>query len=316
MLFIDTRILSYKVTPFLFGWLADRLLGDPQGWLHPVVGFGKAIAYGEKRLNRGSDRIIKGGLLAVGLVIGVYLLTYWVLYFVGLLHPSLFGVFTAIGVFFSLAGKTLITEVKAVFEAVERSTEEGRRQVARIVGRDTSNLTPQEIRTAALETLAENLSDGVIAPMFWFLLLGLPGMMAYKMVNTLDSMIGYKNERFLEFGRIAARMDDFANYVPARITAFLMLAVSGNWNKRDFVFTYGHAHASPNSGYPEAALAAILNCRFGGTHDYFGKPVVKPYIGTNERNFTIEDMWQAIRINNNTELAMGALVSILPFFFG
>ena len=316
MLFIDTRILSYKVTPFLFGWLADRLLGDPQGWLHPVVGFGKAIAYGEKWLNQGSDRIIKGGLLAVGLVIGVYLLTYWVLYFVGLLHPSLFGVFTAIGVFFSLAGKTLITEVKAVFEAVERSTEEGRRQVARIVGRDTSNLTPQEIRTAALETLAENLSDGVIAPMFWFLLLGLPGMMAYKMVNTLDSMIGYKNERFLEFGRIAARMDDFANYVPARITAFLMLAVSGNWNKRDFVFTYGHAHASPNSGYPEAALAAILNCRFGGTHDYFGKPVAKPYIGTNERNFTIEDMWQAIRINNNTELAMGALVSILPFFFG
>ena len=316
MLFIDTRILSYKVTPFLFGWLADRLLGDPQGWLHPVVGFGKAIAYGEKWLNQGSDRIIKGGLLAVGLVIGVYLLTYWVLYFVGLLHPSLFGVFTAIGVFFCLAGKTLIAEVKAVFEAVERSTEEGRRQVARIVGRDTSNLTPQEIRTAALETLAENLSDGVIAPMFWFLLLGLPGMMAYKMVNTLDSMIGYKNERFLEFGRIAARMDDFANYVPARITAFLMLAVSGNWNKRDFVFTYGHAHASPNSGYPEAALAAILNCRFGGTHDYFGKPVVKPYIGTNERNFTIEDMWQAIRINNNTELAMGALVSILPFFFG
>ena len=316
MLFIDTRILSYKVTPFLFGWLADRLLGDPQGWLHPVVGFGKAIAYGEKWLNQGSDRIIKGGLLAVGLVIGIYLLTYWILYFVGLLHPSLFGVFTAIGVFFCLAGKTLITEVKAVFEAVERSTEEGRRQVARIVGRDTSNLTPQEIRTAALETLAENLSDGVIAPMFWFLLLGLPGMMAYKMVNTLDSMIGYKNERFLEFGRIAARMDDFANYVPARITAFLMLAISGNWNKRDFVFTYGHAHASPNSGYPEAALAAILNCRFGGTHDYFGKPVVKPYIGTNERNFTIEDMWQAIRINNNTELAMGALVSILPFFFG
>ena len=172
MLFIDTRILSYKVTPFLFGWLADRLLGDPQGWLHPVVGFGKAIAYGEKWLNQGSDRIIKGGLLAVGLVIGVYLLTYWVLYFVGLLHPSLFGVFTAIGVFFCLAGKTLIAEVKAVFEAVERSTEEGRRQVARIVGRDTSNLTSQEIRTAALETLAENLSDGVIAPMFWFEYLG------------------------------------------------------------------------------------------------------------------------------------------------
>ena len=106
-----------------------------------------------------------------------------------------------------------------MFEAVDRSTEEGRRQVARIVGRDTSNLSPQEIRAAALETLSENLSDGVIAPMFWFALLGLPGMMAYKMVNTLDSMIGYKNERYLEFGRIAALIDDIANYIPARLTA-------------------------------------------------------------------------------------------------
>lgn len=122
--------------------------------------------------------------------------------------------------------------MKAVFEAVDRSTEEGRKQVGRIVGRDTSRLSPQEIRAAALETLAENLSDGVIAPMFWFALLGLPGMMAYKMVNTLDSMIGYKNERYLEFGQIAARLDDLANYIPARLTAWLMLAVSGNLNKR------------------------------------------------------------------------------------
>jgi len=134
MLFIDTRILTYKAMPFLFGWLADRLLGDPNGWPHPVVWFGKAIAYGEKQLNRGKDRIIKGGILAVGLIVGVYLLTYWILYFSGILHPFLFGLLTAIGVFFCLAGKTLITEVKAVFEAVERSTEEGRQQVARIVG--------------------------------------------------------------------------------------------------------------------------------------------------------------------------------------
>ena len=316
MLFIDTRIVTYKVAPFLFGWLADRLLGDPNGWPHPVVWFGKAIAYGEKRLNQGGDRIIKGGILAIGLIAGAYLLTYWILYFAGIVHPFLFGLLTTIGVFFCLAGKTLITEVKAVFEAVERSTEEGRQQVARIVGRDTSRLTPQEIRTAALETLAENLSDGVIAPMFWFLLLGLPGMMAYKMVNTLDSMIGYKNERYKEFGRIAARIDDFANYIPARLTAFLMLIVSGNWDKRDFVFRYGRAHASPNSGYPEAALAAILDCRFGGTHNYFGEPVVKPYIGTNERDFTLEDMQRAIRINSNTELTMGIFVALIPFFIG
>lgn len=301
--------------PFLFGWLADRLLGDPKGWPHPVVWYGNAITYGENRINKGGNRIIKGGILAVGLITSAYLLAYWILYFSTIIHPCFSGFLTAIGVFYCLAGKTLTKEVRSVFEAVERSTEEGRRQVARIVGRDTARLTPQEIRAAALETLAENLSDGVIAPMFWYLLCGLPGMMAYKMVNTLDSMIGYKNERYADFGRIAARIDDFANYIPARLTAFLMLAVSGNWGKRDFVFRYGKAHASPNSGYPEAALAAILDCRFGGTHDYFGKPVEKPYIGTNERDFTTEDMRRAIRINSHTELVMGVLVCLIPFLF-
>lgn len=311
MLFIDTRYLLHKTTPFLFGWLGDRLLGDPEGWPHPIVWFGKAIAYGEKHLNRGNDRILKGGILAVTLIAGIYFLTYGMLYFSGVIHPVISGILTAIGVFFCLAGKTLITEVKAVFEAVDRSVEEGRTQVGRIVGRDTAHLSPQEIRAAALETLAENLSDGVIAPMFWFLLLGLPGMMAYKMINTLDSMIGYKNDRYFEFGRIAARIDDLANYLPARLTAFLMLLVSGQLNKRDFVFKYGRAHASPNSGYPEAALAAILDCQFGGTHDYFGQPVEKPYIGTNVRNFTTEDMWLAVRINSQAELVMGIGVSLI-----
>lgn len=311
MLFIDTRYLLHKTTPFLFGWLGDRLLGDPEGWPHPIVWFGKAIAYGERHLNRGNDRILKGGILAVTLIAGIYFLTYGMLYFAGVIHPVISGILTAIGVFFCLAGKTLITEVKAVFEAVDRSVEEGRTQVGRIVGRDTAHLSPQEIRAAALETLAENLSDGVIAPMFWFLLLGLPGMMAYKMINTLDSMIGYKNDRYFEFGRIAARIDDLANYLPARLTAFLMLLVSGQLDKRDFVFKYGRAHASPNSGYPEAALAAILDCQFGGTHDYFGQPVEKPYIGTNTRNFTTEDMWLAVRINSQAELVMGIGVSLI-----
>lgn len=311
MLFIDTRYLLHKTTPFLFGWLGDRLLGDPEGWPHPIVWFGKAIAYGERHLNRGNDRILKGGILAVTLIAGIYFLTYGILYFAGVIHPVISGILTAIGVFFCLAGKTLITEVKAVFEAVDRSVEEGRTQVGRIVGRDTAHLSPQEIRAAALETLAENLSDGVIAPMFWFLLLGLPGMMAYKMINTLDSMIGYKNDRYFEFGRIAARIDDLANYLPARLTAFLMLLVSGQLDKRDFVFKYGRAHASPNSGYPEAALAAILDCQFGGTHDYFGQPVEKPYIGTNARNFTTEDMCLAVRINSQAELVMGIGVSLI-----
>jgi len=297
--------------PFLGGWLADRLLGDPKGWPHPVILFGRMISAGEKSLNKGANRQVKGSLFAIFLIAVVFGATWYILFIAGKIHPQLEALLTGVGVFYCLAGKTLITEVQGVFEAVERSILEGREQLSRIVGRDTSNLSSHEIKTAALESLAENLSDGVIAPMFWFVLLGLPGMMAYKMINTLDSMTGYKNERFIEFGQTAAKIDDVANYIPARLTAYLMLAVSGNWDKRGFVHRFGRAHASPNAGYPEAALAAILNCRFGGTHDYFGVPVSKPFIGVNERLFTWEDLHRSIQVNNNTELMMGLIVIIL-----
>lgn len=306
---------ALRMLPFIGGWFADKLLGDPEGWPHPIVWFGRAISAGEKQFNRGENRADKGALMSLCLVVGVYGICKQLLAWAAGVSPILSGVLIAVGVFYFLSGTTLIREVKAVFEAVDRSTEEGRKQVARIVGRDTAHLSPQEIRAAALETLAENLSDGVIAPMFWFALLGLPGMAAYKMVNTLDSMIGYKNERYLEFGRVAAKIDDLANLVPARLTAYLMLLVSGNWSKREFVQRFGPAHASPNSGYPEAALAAILDCRFGGTHDYFGKPVDKPYIGTNERPFTTEDMRIAVRVNSQAELAMGLIVALVAWIF-
>ena len=304
-----------RALPFVAGWIGDRLLGDPEGWWHPVVSFGKAIAAGERRLNRGEQRRSKGAIFSLALIVGTYLATALLLGLVGMISEPLRIALVAVGVFYCLAGKTLASEVRMVFEAVERSTEAGRQQVSRIVGRDTSRLSPQEIRTAALETLSENLSDGVIAPMFWFLLLGLPGMMAYKMVNTLDSMIGYRSERYRDFGACAARIDDVANFVPARLTACLMLLVSGKWRHWDFVRRYGRAHASPNSGYPESALAAILDCRFGGTHDYFGQPVEKPYIGTNDRLLTSADMERAVRINERAELAMGLLVALLSLSY-
>ena len=170
--------------------------------------------------------------------------------------------------------------------------------------------------------MAENLSDGVRAPLFWFALLGVPGMLAYKMVNTLDSMIGYRTERYKDFGCWAAHIDDIANYIPARLTALLMicgywlLAVS-NWPKAKnqkliaFVCRYGRNHASPNSGYPEAALAGILNCRFGGPHYYFGQLFEKPFIGENDRELTTADMKKAIRVNRMAEVLMVLLVALL-----
>ena len=305
---IVCTLAFYMALPLLAAWLLDRWLGDPQWMPHPVVAFGKAIAFFEHRLNRGEGRFLKGMLVSCLLVAGVYGLTAWLLRQAALFSPGLLLALQVLLIFYCLAGTTLVREVRMVFLAVDRSLEEGRRQVSRIVGRDTSGLSAQEVRTAALETLAENLSDGVVAPLFWYLLLGVPGMLAYKMVNTLDSMIGYRNERYRRFGCFAARLDDVANFVPARLTAFLMVLASGHLSLLGFVARYGNQHASPNSGYPESALAGILNCRFGGPHHYFGEEVWKPYIGDNDRPLTTADMRTAIRINRRVEGWMVLLV--------
>ena len=316
----------------LIGWLLDLLFGDPARLPHPVVWFGRMIAFGEHRLNKGTHRKAKGALLAVTLILLVFAVTALIRHLLFTIHYSLFTIFDAIAIFYCLAGTTLIREVREVFLALGRSLEEGRAQVARIVGRDTSQLSAQEVRTAALETLAENLSDGVIAPLFWLLLLGTPGMLAYKMVNTLDSMIGYRTDRYRDFGCWAARLDDAANYIPARLTALLMViasplalatstAVANSslftlHSSLKFVRRYARCHASPNSGYPEAALAAILDCRFGGPHYYFGQLFYKPYIGTNDRPLTTADMRLAVRINRCAEslmLLLSLLLSIPSF---
>ena len=296
---IDIVIL---ILPLLLGWLLDFIFGDPARLSHPVVWFGKMISWGEHRLNKGSHRMAKGAVMAVFLIF----LVFFVVWGLKRLIPNtmLWLILDTIIIFYCLAGTTLVREVREVFLALDRSLDEGRKQVARIVGRDTSQLSAQEVRTAALETLAENLSDGVIAPLFWFALLGTPGMLAYKMVNTLDSMVGYRTERYKDFGCWAARIDDVANYIPARLTALLMVIASGKLSLLKFVWKNGSKHASPNSGYPEAALAGILNCRFGGPHYYFGELFDKPYIGENDRELTTQDMHTAVRINRFAEVDM------------
>jgi len=291
-----------RVVPLLAGWLLDRLFGDPAWIPHPIVGFGRLISIGERLLNRGGWRRVKGGLLAVGLVIAAYFATFCLLKAASLASQWVSVAVETALVFFFLAGKTLVREVRTVFLALDRSLAEGRAQVSRIVGRDTSELSADDVRRAALETLAENLSDGVAAPVFWLVLLGVPGMAAYKMINTLDSMIGYRTERFRRFGTVAARLDDAANYVPARMTAALMLLAAGRPRLFKFVALNGRKHASPNSGYPEAALAGILGCRFGGGHYYFGEYFPKPYIGAVDRQLGMDDMRKAVRVNLITEL--------------
>ncbi|MBR7054331.1 MAG: cobalamin biosynthesis protein CobD [Prevotella sp.] len=302
-----------KILSLLVGWVLDLFLGDPSRLPHPVVGFGKMIAFGEHRLNKGMHRKVKGALMAIALIILVFLVGWTIRHLLCLANVWLGVAFDTIIVFYCLAGTTLIREVRAVFVALDRSLEDGRRQVARIVGRDTSELSAQEVRTAALETLAENLSDGVTAPLFWLAVAGTPGMLAYKMVNTLDSMIGYRTERYKDFGCWAAHIDDVANYIPARLTALLMVIASGRLGLLSFVAKYGRNHASPNSGYPEAALAGILGCRFGGPHYYFGQLFDKPFIGEQDRQLTTADMEKAVRINRVAEVVMVALTAIILY---
>ena len=310
---IITSNFSILISNFslILGWLLDRLLGDPSYLPHPVVLFGKMIAKGERRLNRGKFRVFKGALLAISLISVVVLATWTLMLIADDINIYIGMAVRAILVFYCLAGTTLIREVRQVFYAIDRSLDEGRRQVARIVGRDTSELTDEEVRKAALETLAENLSDGVIAPLFWFAVGGVPAMMGYKMVNTLDSMIAYHSPRYLKFGKVAARIDDIANYIPARLTALLMLIAAYRLSLIKFVMKYGPCHASPNSGWPEAALAGILGCRFGGPHKYFGETFDKPYIGDKDKSLTREDMEKAVRINRIAEAIAIALVILI-----
>ncbi len=300
------------IYPLLGGFLLDLLLGDPRWLPHPVRWMGNAITLGEKTLNQGKHRFLKGCLLSIGLVILCWGLLQGIFTLVGQ-NSVLSSVLTAIGVFYGIANRNLVEEVFKVEKALTAGgLEQGRIQLGFIVGRDTQKLTVNQVRVASLETLSENLSDGVIAPLFYFMLGGVPAMFAYKMVNTLDSMIGYKNQRYARFGKFAAKTDDLLNFLPARITALLMVLVSLSARGLKFVLKYGHQHASPNSGYPEAALAGILDCRFGGPNVYHGKLVDKPFIGDKDCTVTTAMVKKACALNMAVTLTF--ILITLTFF--
>ena len=297
----------------LIGFLLDTLLGDPLWLPHPIRLFGRAIFFFTEKLNSGKHRKAKGIAMAVGLIASTFLLVWLLLLLVKPIEPLYIGL-AGIGVFYGLANRSLISEAHKVIRVLEtQGLEAGRKQLSFIVGRETKNLNEQQIRTAVLETLAENLSDGVIAPLFFYALGGVPAMMAYKMANTLDSMIGYKSEQFRQFGWFAARFDDLLNIIPSRLTALLMVTLSFSPRGLAYVFRYGHRHSSPNAGYPEAALAGILNCRFGGSNVYHGVSVEKPYIGKTARHFTKNDFYKTYLVNIFTCLIMIGLICYFCF---
>ena len=253
----------------------DALLGEPK-WLwdrypHPAVLMGRAIDALDKRMNRGRHKRAKGVIALCLLVIGAGVL--------GALLRALpdYGVIEVIVGAILIAQKSLVDHVRQVAIGLRQSLEKGRYAVSMIVGRDTATLNEPAVARAAIESAAENLSDGVIAPVFWFLIAGLPGLMIYKIVNTADSMIGHRTPRHEEFGWASARFDDLLNLIPARLTAVL-LALAGGWLDPRPILRDAPLHRSPNAGWPEAAMAVALNLSLSGPRSYHGKLQNFPWV--------------------------------------
>lgn len=300
--------MRYHMAAFFGGFLLDLVLGDPYMLPHPVRLIGWMTAGIEKRvlkrnysnkkkfyLGAGMTGLVLGGTLAAAF--SVWAAGYWI-------HPWVGMTVELIMTYQLLAARCLQVESMKVYRALkEGRTEEARQAVSMIVGRDTAVLDEEGIARAAIETVAENTSDGVIAPMIYTALGGPVLGFLYKAVNTMDSMVGYKNEKYLYFGRAAAKLDDFVNYIPARISAWLMIAAAflggKEFSGKRAVYIYrrdNRKHASPNSAQTEAVCAGALGIRLAGDASYFGKIVKKPYIGDHVRKAEWEDIKRANKL--------------------
>ena len=291
------------------GFLLDLLLGDP-AWLtpiHPVVLMGRAISFLEKRLRALFPKTPQGetraGLaLALTMSVGTFTLCKLILCTLHRLAPPLAFALEVIWCWQALAVKDLRDEAMRVQHALEHEgLDAARRAVSRIVGRDTKSLSAEGVARAAVETVAENFSDGVIAPLFWMALGGAELALCYKAINTMDSMVGYKNERYLHFGRVPAKLDDAANFLPARLAALLLIAAAF-FLREDAASAYRiwrrdrRKHASPNSAQCEAAMAGALGLRLGGPASYFGVMHDKPWLGDERRGIVPGDIRRACRM--------------------
>jgi adenosylcobinamide-phosphate synthase len=268
-------------------FVLDFLVGDPRWLPHLVVGMGNAITWFEPRFRRWVPNPIFAGLFfAVCLIASFFALSFGLVKLTTWVYPLLGTCVQVLLLFYCFSARSLVDAAREVAQPLSsRDIETARKKVAMIVGRETQNLDAVAVTRATVETVAENFVDGFLSPLFFALLFGVPGAVAYKMVNTLDSMVGYKNETYLLFGRASARIDDVANFIPARLSvlviafaAFLLSAQRGLSSLKTGI-SQGRHHKSPNAGYPEASFAGALKIRMGGPNIYHGKWVVKPYIG-------------------------------------
>lgn len=311
------------MSEIITAYFLDLIIGDPYWLPHPVRIIGKVIEYLARvlRKNNQNQRAekIKGIFLTVITVGLSYYIIYFLIYIAGIISPGLKFAFSSFFIFTALSTKNLGEEAFSVYRALkENNLELARERVSRIVGRDTRDLDENGIVRATVETVAENTVDGIISPLFYAVLGGAPLAMAYKAVNTLDSMVGYKNEKYLYFGWFSAKLDDLANYLPARISVLLIPVASLMLRQRGLaalraIFRDGKKSPSPNAGIPEAGFAGALGIQLGGVNFYQGVEEYRPVLGEKLKRKSSKDILQAIRLSYTVSTLM--LLSSLAILY-
>ncbi|MFQ5861941.1 MAG: adenosylcobinamide-phosphate synthase CbiB [Candidatus Brocadiales bacterium] len=300
------------ILPLLLAFIIDLIIGDPHRIPHPVKAIGKVIEWAESPLRLLPSERLAGIILTISVVLATYVSTSWVLSVS--LHQGLllYFIIATITLYFTISVKSLVDEARSVALALESGDiVRARQRLSGIVGRDTKDLDEHQIVRACIETVAENTVDGIISPIFYASLGGPAAAMAYKAINTLDSMVGYRSERYSKYGWASARLDDLANYIPARLSARLIAISSYLCGKHFKECIYvairdGRKHPSINSGIPEAAFAGALGVQLGGPSTYGGVPSNKPLIGDPTKTLTIERIKEAIKVAYVTSfLALG-----------
>ncbi len=299
-------------------FILDLLIGDPEGWPHPIRWMGRAIERFEPEFRKlSSNPRWAGTLFALSMTTGTFLLAWLFIFLAWSFHPVAGIAVEVILLFYCISVRSLEKAALGVLVALrEEGLPQGRAAVAMIVGRETDGLDEPEVARATVETVAENLVDGVFSPLFYALLGGAPLALAFKMANTLDSMVGYKNEKYRYFGTAAARLDDVANYLPARLSVLFISAAAQLIGKNGKSalrtgFRDGCKHTSPNAGFPEAAFAGALGVRLGGPGTYHGRKVEKPYLGAEHDPAGPDDIQSACRLMVVTSLLWMAATQIM-----
>ncbi len=283
----------------LFAYLIDRVFGEFSSKRHPVVYMGDYIKWFEDNFYR--DSILRGAILTVTLILITFLASHSITIYIDYMQNIYIQIFL-----FSIVASTTISS-KMLYDSVKDITKNPK-NIRYLVSRDTEDLTKSDINKSAIESYAENLSDGVIAPMFYLMLFGIDGAFIYKSINTLDSMVGYRNSRYENFGKFSAKVDDIANYIPARITAIIISILMFNRKALLNFYRYGKKHNSPNAGLPISAMALAIDIRLGGDTKYFGELKKKSYFGDGKNNIEESDILKALTFRKKFDLLIALLL--------